>query len=88
MIDQPDFLDDRTETNTMNNILNMDFNRNKDVSFQKTINLLTHLIGELDGKAKKIKDKKRAVACWWNTRNWLYFPSISFDKICLGMFNL
>ncbi len=61
-INHQDFLDDKTETNTMNNILNMDFKRNKDVSFQKTINLLTNLIGELDGKAKKIKAKKKTIA--------------------------
>lgn len=62
IINHPDFLDDKTETNTGNHILSMDFKRNKDVSFQKTITLLTNLIGELDGKAKKIKAKKKTVA--------------------------
>jgi hypothetical protein len=38
----------------------MDFKRNKDaVAFQKTISLVTGLIGELDMKAKKIKARKK-----------------------------
>ena len=38
----------------------MDFKRNKDnIAFQKTINLVNGLIGELDMKAKKIKARKK-----------------------------
>lgn len=43
-------------------MVNMDFKRNKDVSFQKTIGLLTNLIGQLDGKARKIKARKKVHA--------------------------
>lgn len=43
----------------------MDFKRNKEsVSFQKTISLVTGLIGELDMKQKKIKARKKIAAVW------------------------
>jgi hypothetical protein len=42
------------------NYINMDFKRKKDsVSFQKTITLVTGLIGELEMKQKKIKARKK-----------------------------
>ena len=45
------------------NYINMDFKRNKDsVSFQKTITLVTGLIGELEMKQKKIKARKKVAA--------------------------
>lgn len=48
--------------NTLNNFITMDFKRNKDASFQKTISLVTGLIGELEMKAKRIKARKKMVA--------------------------
>jgi hypothetical protein len=42
------------------NYINMDFKRKKDsVSFQKTITLVTGLIGELEMKQRKIKARKK-----------------------------
>jgi hypothetical protein len=41
----------------------MDFKRNKEaVSFQKTITLVTGLIGELEMKQRKIKARKKVAA--------------------------
>lgn len=43
----------------------MDFKRNKEsASFQKTISLVTGLIGELEMKQKKIKARKKIAAVW------------------------
>lgn len=41
----------------------MDFKRNKEsASFQKTLSLVTGLIGELEMKQKKIKARKKIAA--------------------------
>lgn len=53
---------DPNNDSNLNNILNMDFKRNKDASFSKTISLVKNLISEIDEKAKKIKSKKRISA--------------------------
>lgn len=43
--------------------LQMDFKRNKEsVSFQKTLSLVTGLIGELEMKQKRIKARKKIAA--------------------------
>lgn len=36
-----------------------DFKRNKDVSFQKTINLMSNLLGELDSRVNKLRMEKK-----------------------------
>jgi hypothetical protein len=51
------------DLNDVQKYVMMDFKRNKDnVSFQKTINLVTGLIGELEMKAKRIKARKKVAA--------------------------
>lgn len=37
----------------------MDFKRNKEANFSKTICLVKNLINEIDDRAKKIKGKKK-----------------------------
>ena len=49
-------------TININNIIGMDFKRNKEASFQNTISLVTNLINELDNRAKKIRAKKKVIA--------------------------
>jgi hypothetical protein len=53
----------KAQDSQIKNYINMDFKRNKDsVSFQKTITLVTGLIGELEMKQKKIKARKKVAA--------------------------
>ena len=42
--------------------LSMDFKRNKEVSFQNTISLVSNLINELDSRARKLRVKKKSTA--------------------------
>jgi hypothetical protein len=53
----------KAQDSQIKNYINMDFKRNKEsVSFQKTITLVTGLIGELEMKQRKIKARKKVAA--------------------------
>lgn len=53
----------KAQESQIKSYLQMDFKRNKEsVSFQKTLSLVTGLIGELEMKQKKIKARKKIAA--------------------------
>jgi hypothetical protein len=45
-------------TNLGTGVFNIDFKRNKEVPFQKTINLVSNLIGELDIRVANLRKSK------------------------------
>ena len=53
----------KAQDSQIKNYINIDFKRNTEaVSFQKTITLVTGLIGELEMKQRKIKARKKVAA--------------------------
>ncbi len=54
----PNEAEEKNDTN-LASILSMDFKRNKEANFSKTICLVKNLINEIDDRAKKIKGKKK-----------------------------
>jgi hypothetical protein len=51
-------MEEKNDTN-LASILSMDFKRNKEANFSKTICLMKNLINEIDDRAKRLKGKKK-----------------------------
>lgn len=54
----PADMEEKNDTN-LASILSMDFKRNKEANFSKTICLMKNLINEIDDRAKRLKGKKK-----------------------------
>ncbi len=57
-------MEEKNDTN-LASILSMDFKRNKEANFSKTICLMKNLINEIDDRAKRLKGKKKTTNGIW-----------------------
>ncbi len=74
-------MEEKNDTN-LASILSMDFKRNKEANFSKTICLMKNLINEIDDRAKRLKGKKKTANGIWLVHIWnAYYSNTEFISL-------